>query len=197
MLKSESIKELAAALAKAQGGRFLESVLLPKLTNMLRPVPRRNGINSPTMPMRFFEKVVYGMSDCWYWRGCTDNLGYGHMNILGEVKAHRVSWRLFRGDPGDKMVLHKCDVRNCVNPDHLFLGTQTDNMRDCVAKGRHKSVPKYGETNPMAVLTGDKVGQMRAVRAASGRSYSLIAKDFGVSTMTAYRAITGQSWSKQ
>lgn len=191
-MKSESIKELVAA----QGNRFLESHLVPKLTNQFKPLRRTNGKSVSPMPWRFFEKIAYGMSDCWYWRGCTDGLGYGHMTALGEVRAHRVAWRLFNGDPGNKMVLHKCDVRNCVNPDHLFLGTQLDNMRDCVVKGRHKNVPHYGEANPMAVLTAEKVAQMKADREATGRSYSQIAKDYDVSTMTAYRAITGQSWSK-
>jgi HNH endonuclease len=189
-MKSESIKELASA----NGNRFLESRLVPQVINQLRPLARRNQHTCPPLVTRFFEKVAYGMSDCWYWRGCTDGLGYGHMTALGEVRAHRVAWRLFNGDPRDKMVLHKCDVRNCVNPGHLFLGTQTDNMRDCAAKGRNKNVPQPGELNPMAVLTSEKVRKMRAAREGSGRSYSLIAKDFGVSTMTAYRAIVGQSW---
>lgn len=191
------MKEIVRELALAQGNRFLESNLVPQLVNLMNPIRRRNQHTQPQLVSRFFEKVAYGMSDCWYWRGSINRLGYGCMGALGESKAHRVSWRLFNGDPGDKMVLHKCDVRNCVNPAHLFLGTQLDNMRDCAAKGRHKSAPMPGASNPMAVLTEEKVSRMRADREATGRSYAQIARDFGVSTMTAFRAITGQSWSKQ
>ena len=92
------------------------------------------------------------------------------------------------------MVLHKCDVRNCVNPDHLFLGDQFANMQDMVAKNRNRFPRLYGEANPMSRLTEDKVKQMRFIRNQENRSFKSIALQFGVSTMTAYRAITGKAW---
>lgn len=92
------------------------------------------------------------------------------------------------------MVLHKCDVRNCVNPDHLYLGTQSDNMRDCRDRGRRFQPEIRGEKNPMAVLTEKKVKEMRMIRKKKHTSYNKIAKLFGVSTMTAYRAVSGKCW---
>jgi hypothetical protein len=75
---------------------------------------------------------------CWLWLGApVDWKGYGRFYRDGAaVLAHRAAWGLFRGEPADLRVLHKCDNPACVNPDHLFLGTQLDNIRDRDAKGR-------------------------------------------------------------
>jgi predicted CXXCH cytochrome family protein len=64
--------------------------------------------------------------------------GYGYLSVFGrKARAHRVSWELYRGPiPKDALVLHRCDVRSCINPDHLFLGSQQANVRDAVSKGR-------------------------------------------------------------
>jgi hypothetical protein len=96
--------------------------------------------------------VAFGFSLCWYWIGSRDSGGYG---IIGPRKAHRESYELFHGKiPIGMHVLHKCDIRSCINPDHLFLGTQLDNMRDCKRKGRIKPLmPRHGEENHMAKLT--------------------------------------------
>lgn len=77
------------------------------------------------------------MSGCWLWIGVDDgDTGYGRFGPR-QHQAHRVSWLLYRGPiPAGLFVLHRCDVPRCVNPTHLFLGTQTDNVRDCIAKGR-------------------------------------------------------------
>jgi DNA invertase Pin-like site-specific DNA recombinase len=92
-------------------------------------------------------------------------------------------------------VLHKCDVRNCVNPDHLFIGTQLDNMRDCKAKGRIKSpVPRFAEKNPISKINRVIVYEMKKIRSETGMSYKKIAKMFNISTMTAYRAVKEISW---
>ena len=143
---------------------------------------------------RFLDKLCFGMSECWLWRGSRDGLGYGHFS---EGRAHRVSWLLFKGPIPDGMkVLHKCDVRNCVNPEHVFLGTQADNIQDMLKKGRQRTVPKFGEDNPMSKLTAAQVREMRNLRRETGMSAKRIAERFGVSTMTAHRAINKTSWSK-
>lgn len=78
---------------------------------------------------------------CWLWLGSTGNSGYGKLRIghTQDVSAHRASFATFKGlIPSGMCVLHSCDVRLCVNPDHLFIGTKSDNTRDMVRKGRHK-----------------------------------------------------------
>jgi hypothetical protein len=71
---------------------------------------------------------------CWLWTDALDRDGYGH---ISGVRAHRQSWKLFRGEiPRGVYVLHECDVPSCVNPDHLFLGTQQDNLLDMARKDR-------------------------------------------------------------
>jgi hypothetical protein len=78
---------------------------------------------------------------CWEWRGSRHHQGYGMFMEAHKkpVKAHRLSWRLHNGEiPASLCVLHRCDNTGCVNPAHLFLGTQLDNIRDMVSKGRNR-----------------------------------------------------------
>ncbi len=132
--------------------------------------------------------------DCWLFTGCKDGGGYGNLPALGQVKAHRVSWLVHRGPiPKGMKVLHKCDVRNCVNPTHLFIGTQADNVRDMMEKGRHRVVPQYGERNPMARLTRPQVDEIRAM-VASGARQRDACKKFNVSPMTVSRIVRGEAW---
>lgn len=199
MTNSDSIKELAAALAKAQASgdhhREAEAILMfADIRNGGKP--RRTRDNAP-LTERFFNHLAFTSNDCWLWLRYRDALGYGRVDArkFGENKAHRYAWILFNGPiPAGMHVLHRCDVRCCVNPEHLFLGTHTDNMRDCAAKGRLRPTRLLGERNPMAKLTSDIVCGMRRIRESTGMGYKQIAERFGVSTMTAFRAITGESW---
>ena len=77
-------------------------------------------------------------SGCWIWTGSMSSGGYGQVKIGGKLhRAHRVAWTIFKGPIHDGlMVCHRCDVRDCVNPEHLFLGTAKDNFQDCLKKGR-------------------------------------------------------------
>ena len=81
---------------------------------------------------------------CWLWSGAMQK-GYGTMNLWDRFYgAHRISYDLHKGPIPDGMhVLHKCDVRACVNPDHLFVGTRSDNMKDMMSKGRQKHASGY------------------------------------------------------
>jgi hypothetical protein len=156
-------------------------------------VRRRKPVKDPLL--RFFGKLAFGAPDCWYWVGARHKLGYGLLPMLGESKAHRVSWRLYHGAiPEGMSVLHKCDVRCCVNPHHLFLGTQTDNMRDMVSKGRGVTKPKFGEASHMSKLTAAQVNQIREAYAGGGTTMKKLASTYGVAVMTIQRAIARTSW---
>ena len=97
------------------------------------------------IPVRFWEKVRKG-GGCWLWTGNRHRRGYGILGLRREgkrtisAKAHRLSWEIHNGPiPAGMVVCHHCDNPPCVNPSHLFLGTQVDNIRDMVAKGRQRS----------------------------------------------------------
>ena len=87
---------------------------------------------------RFLDRVQKQESGCWVWTGANNGLGYGVMRLgLKQVYAHRFSYEQFVSPiPDGLCICHKCDNPRCVNPDHLFLGTQKDNMQDCSRKGR-------------------------------------------------------------
>ena len=99
---------------------------------------------SKTLEERFWSKVDKS-GDCWIWTAYKRPDGYGQFGFEGtQHKAHRVSWVLANGTiPEGLHVLHRCDVRECVNPEHLFLGTNTDNMRDMIEKGRQSKGLKH------------------------------------------------------
>lgn len=110
----------------------------------------------PTSEERFWSKVDKTTS-CWEWIGCKVR-GYGQFGFEGKVQyAHRVSWKLLNGDPLDLKVLHKCDNPSCVNPNHLFLGTQKENIDDMLSKNRQVK----GEQKPDVKLTKKQVLEIR------------------------------------
>ncbi len=92
--------------------------------------------------IEFLSQVVEnGETGCWDWIGTRWPTGYGTIEVNGRriYRAHRVSWEMFFGTiPPGMLVLHRCDRRMCVNPYHLFVGTQSDNIRDAIRKGRFK-----------------------------------------------------------
>ncbi len=125
-------------------------------------------------------------SGCWLWTG--NAYGRGHIKRRS-VSAHRLSWQIHRGEvPHGLLVLHKCDTRSCVNPDHLFLGTASDNARDSVNKGRWKK--QNGELNDSSKLTELKVRIIRG----SIDSLRALARRFGVSDTTIWKVRHRRTW---
>jgi hypothetical protein len=154
-----------------------------------------------TVSDRFWSKVVKSDGACWDWIGAKSPLGYGQLYVAGrKVGAHRLSWLLMRGEIAEGLnVLHRCDRPCCVNPDHLFLGTMSDNTQDMIAKGRHGSRLKpdrvlRGEGIGVSKLTEDQVGEVRFLRATYGYSYERLARAYGVSFAQIGSIITRRTW---
>jgi hypothetical protein len=102
---------------------------------------------------------------CWFWMGFVTSHGYGKIVFNGrKVAAHRISYAVHKGKIKDGAVIcHKCDVPGCVNPDHLFLGTQKDNVHDMIRKGRAKfPIVNKGEASHLAKVSADTVLKIRA-----------------------------------
>jgi transcriptional regulator with XRE-family HTH domain len=139
---------------------------------------------------RFWAKVSKG-EECWEWRGTTHKDGYAQFMVAGAwYPAHRVSYTLALGPiPDGLLVCHKCDVRRCVRPDHFFLGTDADNARDKVEKGRQQR----GEAVHLAKLTEADVVKARGMVAA-GMSRTDVAGLLGVSREAVTFAVAGKHW---
>lgn len=137
------------------------------------------------------ERAVFPITEsgCWIWMHALDVQGYGALEFLGaqNVKAHRLSWEVYRGPiPKGMHVCHCCDIPCCVNPDHLFLGTHTDNMRDKAKKGR---APR-GESHCDAILTDADVLAIRR----SNETNQALADRYGVGLTTLWKARNGVTW---
>jgi len=167
----------------------------------IAPVPARPPAD------RFWEKVQIEAPDkCSLWTASTMNTGYGQFFFRGSMhKAHRVAWTLTSGEiPEGLYVCHRCDCKTCVNPAHLFLGTASDNLTDCVAKKRiargDRSGPRLhpdrmprGENVKSAKLTEDVVRQIRQAY-EDGTSQQALADEHGLHRVTVARVVNGQTW---
>ncbi len=150
---------------------------------------------------RFWDKVnkdgpiqahVPHLGNCWQGIGGAKRAaGYGDLRVDGQMmRAHRYSWELHFGKiPEGFKVLHKCDYRLCVRPDHLFIGTTLDNMRDRAAKGRNADT--NGEKNPFHKLTSEQVLEMRS----STDKTSELAKRYNVTYEQVWKIRAGRAWT--
>jgi hypothetical protein len=130
-----------------------------------------------------------GANGCWLWTGAKDYDGYGQISVSGKsARAHRVSYEDKHGTiPLGAVLCHHCDNPSCINPDHMFLGTNADNVADKISKGRQAR----GEVQGSAKLTADKV---LAIRAAKTMTQRALAKQYGVSQGQIYNVRSGKHW---
>ena len=171
---------------------------------------------------RFHSKIARGSStDCWLWNACVDQDGYGFFYLnKKKQRAHRFALQVSGVDiPSDRVVMHSCDVTRCCNPDHLSVGTPTENRLDCVRKGRHAKGDTNGaHTMPWRRASGDRAGSRvhpeRVARGidvntaklsesdvidirqlhASGISQKSLARRFGVRQCTISSAVRRETW---
>ena len=143
-----------------------------------------------------YIKFIDKTETCWNWKGYIRRDGYANFKINPTTSqlAHRIAYELWVGEiPNDLLVRHKCDNRKCVNPEHLELGTQTDNMRDMVARGRRPHT--IGTQNPNSKLTEDDVKEIR-VLLDFGFLQKEIAEMYGVSQTRISVIKLNKHWSQ-
>lgn len=149
----------------------------------------------PTLLQKLMARIEIRRDGCWIWTGVVANTGYGHWHVDGRIHGvHRLMYELHHGPiPDGLLVCHRCDVRACCNPAHLFLGTARDNARDCADKGR--TVKRPGELHPMAQLTDEQAMEIR--RRSTGRygENAELAREYGVTRETIRNVITRRTFS--
>ncbi len=145
---------------------------------------------------RFTDKVdIKNKDDCWNWLGGKSSDGYGNFRFEGKiVGSHVVAYKLHHNvnDLKGLHVLHTCDNPSCVNPEHLFLGTASDNAIDKVSKGRHND--HKGELHPMVKLTEQLVIYIRE-QFKRGKSQAAIAREVKVTRNNIHHIVHRRSWT--
>jgi hypothetical protein len=181
---------------------------------ILRTHKRKRVYTRQPLVVRFWARVDTNgpvpphrpeLGPCAVWTGaCDGRFGYGVIRNAGKygqlLKAHRVSWAIHNGPlPDDIEVLHRCDNPPCVRGDHLFDGTQADNMLDCAQKGRawnyrlHPECAPRGEKAGMAKLTNENIREIRRLR-ADGWTQARLGAAFGVTTSAIWYVLSGRTW---
>ena len=137
--------------------------------------------------------ITLSPDECWEWLGRRVK-GYGMMCVSKRsIGAHRISWGIHNGTiPEGMSVLHKCDNPSCVNPNHLFLGTQADNIRDMMIKKRDKHPSGENHKNHKLVLS--QVENIRLRYKQGGITFKELASEFGVSQSAINNIIQGNRW---
>ena len=140
-----------------------------------------------TNTLKRFTAKVEITDSCHIWTASKTRTGYGYFRADGRTDlAHRVAYKLYNGEiPRGMYVIHACDNPSCVNPEHLAIGTQSDNILDCVMKNRH----------PKQKLTESDVTAMREKYESTKTTMTALAKEYGVDKSTVRLAIRGLNWS--
>jgi hypothetical protein len=146
---------------------------------------------------RFYSNIIInGINECFLWRGTTKSNGYGQFKTLNKkwIHAHRYSYEFFIGKiPDDLCILHKCDNRRCVNPEHLWVGTKKDNTHDMYRKKRNGYSGSQGENNPKSKLKEKDVKEIRESH-SKGINCTTLSKTHGVSISAIDRIVRNITW---
>ena len=170
-----------------------------RTTGTINPGPQVRG----TLEERFWRQVeVKGEDECWNWKAKSKIKGYGVIGRGGrlapKVLAHRLSWELANGPvPENKdehhgnVIMHKCDNRLCVNPNHLTLGTQAENVRDMLTKGRGVNNPPIGSKHHATTINEGEAAKLYTMNGP----YKAIAQEIGCSLHVVKDIKRGKTWS--
>lgn len=151
-------------------------------------IVKRKGVRF-SLEKRLMSKVHKDKSGCWIWTGALTDGGYGFISYrtsstMTHWRTHRLSYELFVGEiPDGIQVCHTCDIRTCINPKHLFLGTQKQNVQDAIKKGRFPSK-----------LSVDNVLRIRSLYATEHYTYRYLAAKFGMSISGIGAVVRNESW---
>lgn len=144
---------------------------------------------------RLLAKTAKQEDGCWICFAGGVNSRYGTIWYNGSnISCHRASWLVHKGPiPEGLHVLHTCDVKGCIAPDHLFIDTEVDNMQDKHRKGRND--PRQGSLNPAAYLNEEKVREIKYFIEHSGLTQKRIAEHFGVTQSVISNIKNGITWN--
>lgn len=144
-----------------------------------------------------FTSRVYKTDTCWIWKGFKDKYGYGVIKVKGKFyKAHRLSFMLFNGEiPEGLLICHKCNIRDCVNPEHIYAGTGSDNQKDAVKAGTSNFIKnkQTGSNNYGAKLNEEQVKEIKKLIKQEFR-LSDIASLFKVTRRAIGHIKSGRNW---
>jgi HNH endonuclease len=180
---------------KAQGLCSAHYMRMRKGSDLSIPLTR-TGTDADRLKLK---TRVNEQTGCWEWAASLNTNGYGQFRFNGTTEqAHRAAWVIFRGPIpkadsayGTLNVLHKCDNPLCVNPDHLFLGDQSDNAKDAVSKGRWGKRGVIGENHGRAELTEEQVKQIRA----SDETAAVLSARYCISKSTVQHIRKRRTWT--
>jgi HNH endonuclease len=152
-----------------------------------------NAAALASLRVRFWRHVNKD-GECWTWTAAKwGSGGYGMVTLGGRIRvlAHRAAWMLTHGPiPMEMCVLHRCDTPTCVRPEHLFLGTRADNMRDMAEKGR--AARPFGNTYGAKLRTPEEYAAIRARHLVDGLTQVAVAREFGIHPTMVNKIVLGK-----